>query len=137
MRRAPQAGPRKVTEAESIAADLKADGQLMILSRSTAGEFDPVAGAVSGDIVQQWEVYGITANYNSQTRLASQNQPGTAILTGDKKAIIGAVDKTGQPVEPMTGDTLKTKKGVVWRVMAIDTVDPQGDDLLYVMQVRR
>lgn len=120
-------GGGEVTEAESIAADLKADGQLMILSRSTAGEFDPVAGAVSGDIVQQWEVYGITANYNSQTRLASQ---GTEIQSGDKKAIIEAT------VEPLPGDTLQIM-GRVWRIIAVDELSPQGEALLYTCQVRR
>jgi hypothetical protein len=119
-----------MTEAESIAADLRADGQEMILSRSAPGEFDPVAGTSADEIVQSWEVYGITANYNSVSRLASQNQPGTVIQSGDKKAIIGAT------VEPVPGDTLAIG-GRIWRVIAVDELSPQGEALLYTCQVRR
>lgn len=116
-----------MTEAESIAADLRADGQLMILSRTTPGELEPVSGTVQNPIPQQWEVYGITANYNSQTRLSSQ---GATIQSGDKKAIIGAT------VEPQPGDTL-TVMGRAWQIIAVDELSPQGEALLYTCQIRR
>ena len=116
-----------MTEAESIAADLRADGQEMILSRVTPGIVDPVTGTITDSVEQQWTVYGITTNYNSQTRLSSQ---GLDIQSGDKKAIIEAT------VEPLPGDTL-TIMGRVWRVIAADELSPQGEALLYTCQVRR
>lgn len=115
-----------MTEAQSIAADLKADGQPMILSRVTPGELDPVAGRANDPVEQRWTVYGITSNYNSQTRLAAQ---GT-ILQGDKKAIIGAT------VKPQVNDLLKIM-GVNWRIVAFDDLSPQGETLLYTCQIRR
>lgn len=115
-----------MTEAESIAADLRADGQPMTLGRVTPGVFGPVAGKVTDSVEQQWTVYGITANYNSQTRLAAQG----LILHGDKKAIIEAT------VEPKINDTLQIM-GVNWRVIAVDDLSPQGETLLYTCQVRR
>ena len=115
-----------MTEAESIAADLRTDGQAMVLSRITPGEFDPVSGTISTPIPQQWKVYGITSNYNSQVRAASQG----LIQSGDKKAIIGAT------VKPEVNDTL-TIMDTTWRIVAYDDLSPQGEALLYTCQIRR
>lgn len=115
-----------MTEAESIAADLKANGQPMILARLSSGTRDLVAGRVTDPIPQQWEVYGITKNYGLGEKAASAG----LIEVGDKKAL---VDATAQP---QTGDTLKVM-GTTWRVVAVDDVSPQGETLMYNLQLRR
>ena len=120
-----------MSEASDIAADLKADGQLMTLTRVSAGVFDPVTGATTGGITQTWPVYGITKNYGTQTKTGADNNPNSLIRGGDKQAIIGA-DVT----EPAPGDTL-TIRGDVWIVVAVDCLDPQGVALLYNLQVRK
>lgn len=115
-----------MTEAESTAADLKANGQPMILARLSPGTRDLVAGRVTDPIPQQWEVYGITKNYGSVARLASQG----LIESGDKLALIDA------SAQPQTGDTLRIM-GTTWRVVAVDDVSPQGETLMYNLQLRR
>jgi hypothetical protein len=118
-------------DAASIAKTLKAKGQAMTLTRVSGGIHDPVTGSISGAVTQSWTVYGITTNYNSLTRLASQSKPDSLILSGDRQAIINA-----GTVEPIPGDTLMAS-GVSWKVIAADVVDPAGTALLYKCQVRK
>lgn len=117
--------------AASIQATLKTKGQAMTLTRAVAGVYDPVAGGMTGGSSQAFTVYGITTNYNSMTRVASQMRPDSMILAGDKQAIIDAIS-----VEPLPGDTL-TIQGVVWQVIAVDAVDPAGVAFIYKCQVRK
>ena len=117
--------------AASIRQTLKTKGQAMTLTRVSAGTYDPVAGTTTGSATSTYTVYGITTNYNSLTRLASGNRPDSLILSGDKQAIIDAVS-----VVPLPGDTL-TIKGVVWQVIAVDAVEPDGTAYIYKAQVRK
>lgn len=118
-----------MTEAQSIAADLKADGQAMTLTRTTPGVFDPVTGSAGTPIVQTWTVYGITGNFKRDMNTA--NEPNSLILGGDKKATICA-----GIVVPAPGDTL-TIMGVDWTIIAFDELAPQGEVLLYTCQIRK
>lgn len=113
-----------------IAKTLQKKGQPMTLTRAIAGIFDPVTGGMPGGVTQTFTVYGITKNYNSMTRLSSQNDTNSLILIGDKQALIGATEK------PVVGDTL-TIMGEVWAVMAVDELSPQGVALMYYLQVRK
>lgn len=115
-----------MTEAQSIAADLKADGQPMTLTRSTIGEYDPVEGVMPEPVTQTWTVYGITKSY----KVGDINREGSLILSGDKKALISAL------VEPKPGDTL-TIMSKIWSIIAVDELSPQGEALLYTCQVRK
>ena len=121
-----------MTEAAKIAADLRKSGQAMVLTRVSSGTYDPVTGLTSGAVTQTWTVYGITKSY----RDGIVNAAGTTILTGDKKATIAALDSVGAEITPIPGDTL-TIVNVVWRVIAVDTLSPQGEALLHFVQVRR
>lgn len=120
-----------MSEATDIAADLRADGQAMTLTRTTYSGGDAAAGDPGTPIVQTWTVYGLTKNYNSITRAASYNGTGSLILAGDKQAVIDAAS-----VEPVPGDVL-TIMGVDWTVIMVDTVDPQGVALMHKCQVRK
>ena len=113
-----------------VAKALKLKGQPMTLSRDTGGAFDPVAGGITGAVAQTFTVYGITSNYNSFTKTSAQNNPDSLIKSGDKKAILSA-----GVVEPAPGDSL-TIMGKVWTVISVDTLSPQGVDLMHTCQVR-
>ena len=113
-----------------IAKTLKAKGQPMTLTRSTGGILDPVTGLTAGATNTAYVVNGITSNYNSIAKLSSQSDPNSLIQSGDKKAIISA-----GVVEPLPGDTL-TIMGKVWTVIAVDTLCPQGVNLMHTCQVR-
>ena len=120
-----------MSEATDIAADLRADGQAMTLTRTTYSGGDMATGSPGAAIVQTWTVYGVTSNYNSIARAASYNGAGSLILAGDKQATIDAATVTPEP-----GDVL-TIMGVAWKVIMIDTVSPQGLALLHKCQIRR
>lgn len=113
-----------------IRATLKAKGQAMTLTHAVAGTYDPVTGLATGASSSAATVYGITTNYSSITRLAAGNKPDSLILAGDKQTIIDAL------VKPLPGDTL-TITGEVWRVIAVDAVDPAGVAIIYKCQVRK
>lgn len=115
----------------SIAQTLKAKGQPMTLTRAVAGTYDPVTGLATGATTATYTVQGITTNYNSQTRLAAQMRPDSLILAGDKQAIIDAA-----VIAPAPGDTL-TIAGIVWQVIAVDTVAPAGVAMMHKCQVRK
>lgn len=115
-----------MTQADSIAADLKRDGQAMTLARTTQGDYNPTTGIMGESVTQTWTVYGITKNY----RAGDINREGSLILSGDKKALISAL------VEPKPGDTL-TIMSKIWSIIAVDELSPQGEALLYTCQVRK
>ena len=117
--------------ATGIRATLKSKGQAITLTHAVAGVYDPVTGTLTGGSSQTSTVYGITTNYNSQTRLSAQMRPDSLILAGDKQAIIDAVS-----VVPIPGDTL-TIAGAVWKIIAVDAVDPAGVAYLFKCQVRK
>lgn len=116
-----------MSEATDIAADLRADGQAMTLTRTTYSGGDAASGDPGTPIVQTWPVYGITKTYKA----SSYNGAGSLILAGDKQAVIDAAS-----VDPAPGDVL-TIMGVDWTVIMVDTVDPQGVALMHKCQVRR
>ena len=118
-----------MTEAQSIAADLKSDGQAMTLTRTTPGTCDPVTGSIGTPVVQTWTVYGITGNFKRDMNTA--NEPNSLILGGDKKAVINA-----GTVAPLPGDIL-TVAGVDYTIVAFDELAPQGEALLYTLQIRK
>ena len=112
--------------ATGIQATLKAKGQAMTLTHAVAGVYDPVTGSMAGATTTTSTVYGITTGY----RAGLINKPDSLILAGDKQAIVDAVS-----VVPLPGDTL-TIKGVAWKIIAVDAVDPAGTALLFKCQVR-
>lgn len=127
-----------MSEATDIAADLKAEGQLMTLKRSTPAQYDPVTGGSAvGDYEEEWTVCGITGNYSDKDRGGLSNGAGSLIQAGDKKAIIPAfVDEYGDEVEPLPGDIV-TIMDVDWTVITVTSLNPAGVNLMHTLQVRR
>ena len=117
--------------AASIAATLKAKGQPMTLTRTTAGTstFDPVTGGYTGGATSTstYTVNGITKSY----KLSTVNASGSLIQVGDKEALFEA-----GIVVPVPGDKL-TVKGIDWTVISINETSPQGAVLFYTCQVRK
>jgi hypothetical protein len=56
---------------------------------------------------------------------------GTAIVQGDAKLLLGSA--SGAPVIGME----TTINGDKWRVMAVDTLDPAGVNVMYTLQLRK
>jgi len=102
----------------------------MTLTRVNAIIFDPISSSNTYEEPLTFAVYGITANYDTQTKTATQNNPNSLIQSGDKMAKIEA-----GVVVPVPGDRL-TIMSKVWTVVAVDALNPQGVDLLYTCQVR-
>jgi hypothetical protein len=117
--------------AASIAATLKAKGQPMTLTRTTAGTstFDPVTGGYTGGATSTntYTVNGITKTY----KLSTVNASGSLIQVGDKEALFEA-----GIVVPVPGDKL-TVMGVVWTVISVNELSPQGERLLFTAQIRK
>jgi len=116
-----------MSDATDIAADLRSDGQAMTLTRTSVGVYDDETGGISAPVVQSWTVYGITGRYKA----SDYNRENSLIKAGDKKATIDAITATPEP-----GDTL-TIMGVDWKIIMIDSVSPQGVNLMHVCQVRK
>lgn len=111
-----------------IAKQLKDKGQPMTLTRQGVGSTNNlITGAVTGGIPTTYDVNGITTTYKT----GNINVPDSMILSGDKKAIIGA-----GIIEPKPADTL-TIMGVDWTIIAVDELSPQGVVLMYTCQVRK
>ena len=115
-----------MSTATDIAKSLKADGQSMTLTRVSGGVLDPVSGTITGEVTQTWTVYGVTKSY----KYSDINASGGLVLSGDKLALIGAT------VKPVPGDKL-TIMGGIWNVIAVDELSPQGEALLYYVQIRK
>ena len=113
--------------AAGIRATLKSKGQAITLTHAVAGVYDPVTGTLTGGSSQTSTVYGITTSYGA----GITNRADSLILSGDKQAIIDAVS-----VVPIPGDTL-TIAGAVWKIIAVDAVDPAGVAYLFKCQVRK
>jgi len=123
-----------MTEAQSIAADLKADGQPMTLTRTTPGVFDPITGSAGTPTVQTWTVYGRRGNFNSLQRLAAAGvNTGTLVQSGDRLFLISADQTT-----PVPSDVITDKDGVDWVVLAFDPVDGEDNGpVLFKVHVRK
>lgn len=116
-----------MTEAQQIAADLKADGQAMTLTRVGAGTYDPVTGTTTGGVTQTWTVYGLILEYKD----SDINAPNSLIAAGDEKILMGHYG-----VRPMQGDSL-TFNSELYSVISVKRKRPQGVDLFYYCQVRK
>lgn len=113
--------------AAGIAKTLKAKGQAMTLTRVSGGTYDPVAGSVTGATTTTYTVYGIESAFRDGLTMSA----GTLIQSGDRLAIVAADQAT-----PVPGDSL-TIVGVVWKVIAVNAVNPAGVALLFKLHVRK
>jgi hypothetical protein len=123
-------------DAASIAKTLTKSGQGMTLTRSEIA-FNPVTGGHTVTMEEEWTVHGITTNYNWKDGGSTASGPGSLILAGDKKAIIYAVnDEWGDEIIPQPGDVL-TIMETPWTIIAVQSLNPQGVNLMHTCQVRR
>jgi len=115
-----------------VAAKLKAKGQAITVTRTSAGIFDPVTGATTGAVVQTFTVYGITKNFSTLARYGGSNMtPNTMVLAGDKQAVVAADQVVLLPADVLT------IAGGKWVIIALDSVSPTGIDLLYNCHIRK
>ena len=99
-------------------------GQTVTLRRTTGGSVNPVTGATVAGTVQTLTAPGILQRYPDEL------VDGTRILASDRMLIL---DST---VQPQITD-LVSLEGQQWTLVQIQTINPAGTPLVYMLQVRR
>lgn len=113
-------------EAAAVASELLAEyGGPAVLTRTTAGDYDPETGSTIGETVSTWNGTGARFDY-------SQNSiDGSLIRQGDQRVYLSV----SGVVNPQTGDTL-TMGGKVFTVIESRPLQPALVAVLYEVQVR-
>ena len=109
------------TTAKSLLAEF---GQTITITRSTAGTYDAVTGAVTAGTTATYLAKGVLKQYKSNLI------DGTRILSTDRELII---DDT---IEPFLDDII-TIGGASWSAIMVGETNPAGTPLVYKVQVRR
>lgn len=112
--------------ATNTAAVLAKSGTTMSLRVTTPGTYDPATGAETGATTADYATVGVLTNDKAQF------VDGTLVRSGDKVILMAA----SVAVRPLTGHDVVVGS-VVWRVIAVDAVEPSGVPVLYKVQVRR
>ena len=116
-------------EMQAMAArQLSTKGAPLMLTRSTAGAYNPATGAAAVALTISASI-GVGAAFD----FPAVNAPGSDILRGDKKILVSA---TGLSFAPQPGDYL-TIGGVQHSVINVKTLAPAGVPVLYTVQARR
>lgn len=115
------------TDMQATAAQmLGSKGAPLTFTRSVAGAYNPATGAAAVTLTS-YTVTGAVLDF------PAVNAPGSDILRGDKKILIGAA---GLTVAPQPGDYL-TIQGVQHSIINVKTLAPAGVPVLYTVQARR
>ena len=108
---------------------LKGKGQVVTLSRQTAGEYNPETG-ITPVVVTTQTGTGAIFDY------ADQNIDGVLILSGDKQLLLSAVNSTGTALTaPLVNDTV-TAGGMVRTITRIKALSPAGTTVLFDCNLR-
>ena len=129
-----------------VARALKKYGTPVTLRRITVGAYDEVEGCTGADTVASHQANAIFENYSAkevdgtQIRRVERTSPDASsaiIRRGDMKVTLGASTEGSVIPEPLTGDSIVTKKGIVWQVVNSEAISPGDVDLMYLVQVRK
>lgn len=106
-------------------------GGPVVLSRTSAGDYDPATGTTIGGTTTTYN--GVAAKFD----YAQTDIDGTLIRVGDQRVLISVAGV----VLPQTGDTLSftdpnTLAVTVFDVIMAKQVNPAGTAVLYDVQVR-
>ena len=102
-----------------------AEGRPCVYSRSAGQTYDASTGGMTAGATNAWAVQALQEEYSAR------EIDGTVIQRGDAKFMIPGVSPA-----PLIDDTL-TFAGVVWRIVNVNTLQPQGYPLLHTIQGRR
>ena len=113
--------------AELAAGLLLEFGQMVTLTRTVPGTYDPVTGATTGDVEQTQTARAALLDYSLQES-GAKFADGSMIRTGDKKCLIEAHGLAWAPDETTI---LTDSAGVAWQLERIQTVAPAGTAVLH------
>ena len=109
---------------------LRGKGQAIVLTRRTAGAYDPTTGAAAVTTTVQ-NGYGGIFDYEDE------NIDGTLILSGDKKLLLSPINSAGTAlVAPEVNDTVTDKALVVRTITRIKTLSPAGTTVMFDCNLR-
>ena len=109
-----------MSDATDIAADLRADGQEMTLTRTTYSGGDAAAGDPGAPIVQTWTVYGRDKELGRNTTTIE----GTLIITGDRLLLVSADKVISVPGDEITFDD------ETWSVLSCNKLKGTGAEVV-------
>ena len=116
--------PDVAAQADVLQA-LTAEGRPCVYSRTAGQTYNPATGGMTAGATTAWAVPVIQEEYTAR------EIDGAAIQRGDAKFMIPGVSPL-----LLIDDTL-TFAGTVWRIINVDTLQPQGYPLLHTLQGRR
>jgi len=99
-------------------------GEAVTFSREVPGEYNPETGeTLPGDVVT-YTAFGVPENYTSK------EIDNVTIIQGDRKVTIYKTT-----LVPQVNDAI-TLNGADYRVMNVEQIRAQGQDIIFQMQVR-
>jgi hypothetical protein len=110
---------------------LKGKGQILTLTKVTAGTYNPATGAMTGTTTSTQTAYGAIFDYGAK------QIDGTLIKAGDKHVLISAFKSDGSALTaPVLGDTVSIGGVVYTLVEPLKTVGPAGITVIYEANLR-
>ena len=110
---------------------LKGKGQILTLTKVTAGTYNPATGAMTGTTTSTQTAYGAIFDYGAK------QIDGTLIKAGDKQLLLSAFKTDGTALTaPVLGDTVSIGGVVYTLVEPLKTVGPAGITVIYEANLR-
>lgn len=124
---------RAKSQAARVLAPRSAGGKglELTLRRTVAGEYDPVTGATTPDVVTNYDGSGLRENYRTQ------DVDGSLIKAGDVRFMVSPVLINGNDTpEPLTTDLI-IFDGDTYTVQAVEPGDYAGLACFFYAQARK
>lgn len=113
--------------AATAAKLLKKYGAAAVLSRVTAGDYDPATGNTIGETTATYSCFAAKFDYEQK------DIDGTQIRVGDQRVYLSAPGV----VQPQSGDTMTfTGSAKVFDVVTAKAINPAGTAVIFEVQVR-
>ena len=103
-------------------------GQIIVLSRTSEGTFDPISGVNLSSIVTNYICQAVVSPYKAR------RIDGTIIKVGDVEVTISS--KSLSVIPNQSTDDLVIG-GETFKIVNFEKVSPAGTDILYIAQARR
>jgi len=111
---------------------LKGKGQSIVLTKITAGTYNPATGGFTGASTSTQSAYGAVFDYGAK------QIDGTLIKAGDKQLLLSAFKTDGAALTaPVLGDTVTIGSVVFTLVEPLKEVNPAGTVVMYEVNLRK
>jgi hypothetical protein len=114
---------------------LKGKGQVITITRQSAGTYDPATGTSTVTTSTQT---GWGAIFEYDTKQAGIfNVPGSLIQVGDKQLLLSPLNSSGSALTaPAINDTVTDAAGKAYTVTQVKSMAPAGTVVLYELNLR-